>query len=207
MFFFILEGVLVNLKYAVSSVFLGFFLGVLLALIKTGKRLRVLKFLAEIYTTLFRGTPLLVQLALFYYGLPQFGICLSIFQAGLLTFSLNSSAYMCEILRSTIASLDPGYAQCARTLGLSKTQIAMRIVLPLSIRSASGSIMNECVDLIKESSLMATLSEMDLLRRAQVVAAEQFIFFKPYLIAAFGYFMIIYILSALAKKLEKHFAI
>lgn len=203
---FIIEGAKVTLQFTVISLLCGAPLAVVLAAAKVGKS-KVLQNLANAYTTFFRGTPLLVQLGLFYYGLPQvIEFTLSVFQAGILTFALNSAAYSSEIIRAGIQSIDEGQWQAGHVLGLSTFQTFVYIILPQALRNILPALMNEMVDLLKETSLIATLGEMDILRRAQIVAGQTYLYFQPLCIAALCYFILVWTLSGCAKRLERRWA-
>ena len=203
---FILQGMTITLKYTFFSLLGGLPLGALLAFGKISKFFW-LRWFSNGYTAIFRGTPLLVQLGLFYYATPQLtGYQISVFEAGILTFSLNSAAYTSEIMRTGIQSIDVGQWDAAKVLGFSHRQSLWFIIIPQAFCIILPALVNEMIDLLKESALMATLSEMDLLRRAQVISAEKFLFFEPYLLAAFGYFILVNILGVLGKLLERKLA-
>ena len=183
---FILEGVVVTLKFTFMSLLCGLPLGILLALAKISNP--ILRWFGEIYTSVFRGTPLLVQLFIFYFATPQItGYAISTFEAGVLTFSLNSAAYSSEIIRAGIQAIERGQWDAAKVLGLSYRQTLLTIILPQAVRNILPALVNEIVDLLKESALISTLGEADLLRRSQIVASEKYLFFEPLLIAAVGY--------------------
>lgn len=203
---FIVRGITVTLQFTFFSLLCGAPLAILLAAAKVGGRWWMV-WPASMYTTVFRGTPLLVQLGLFYYGLPQItGYPISTFEAGILTFSLNSAAYSSEIIRAGIQSIDEGQWQVGQVLGLSRSQVFISIILPQAIRNILPALMNEMVDLLKESSLMATIGEMDVLRRAQIVAGQTYLYFEPLCIAALCYFILIWVLGTCAKQLERRWS-
>jgi len=200
---FIIAGLGVTLKFTCVSLLGGLPLGILLALAKISHQ-AVLRWLAQVYTSIFRGTPLLVQLFIFYFATPQLtGYAISTFEAGVLTFSLNSTAYSSEIIRAGIQAIDRGQWDAAHVLGLSYWQTLKSIILPQAVRNILPALVNEIVDLLKESALISTLGEADLLRRSQIVASEKFLFFEPLLIAAVGYYSVIMAISILAKVLER----
>jgi len=200
---FILAGMGVTVKFTVVSLLCGLPLGILLALFKISHQ-PFLRRMAGVYTSLFRGTPLLVQLFIFYFATPQLtGYALSTFEAGVLTFSLNSAAYSSEIIRAGIQSIDQGQWDAARVLGFPYHTTLATIILPQAIRNILPALVNEIVDLLKESALISTLGEADLLRRSQIVASEKYLFFEPYLIAAAGYYVMVMVISFLAKVLER----
>lgn len=203
---FISEGVVATLEYSVLSVIFGLIIGVILALCKTSKR-NALMIFADIYTSIFRGTPLLIQLMIIYYGLPSIGLKLTVFSAGIIAFSMNSGAYLSEIIRSGINSVDIGQFEAAKTLGVSPFFSMRDIILPQAIRKILPSLINEVVNLIKESAIISVLGEMDLMRRAQMVASESFMFFTPFLTAAACYYILVLFFTYCAKLLEKRLAI
>lgn len=199
---YILGGIGVTLQYTLISVGLGIIAGAGLGLIKAS-RYKTLKILAAFYTSIFRGTPLLVQLSLIYYALPQLtGIHLTPFTAGILSFSLNSTAYVSEIIKGGLQNMDTGQIECAHLLGISRYRIAKDIVLPQVFRKILPSLVNEVIDLLKESALVSTIGEADLLRRATIVASEHYLYFEPLIIVAVVYYSLVVLLSFAAKKLE-----
>ena len=199
---FLISGVFITLQYAILSVFLGLIWGVFLALMKISK-INIMTVLANGYTAIFRGTPLLVQLMLIYYGTPQLtGYKISAYEAGILTFSLNSGAYISEVIRAGIRSLDHGQFEAFESLGISYYAGMRDIILPQAFKNSLPAIINEMIDMIKESSIISFIGEMDLLRRAQIVAAEKYIYFEPYIIVAAVYFIIIKILAMVASRIE-----
>ena len=200
---FILEGIGVTLKFTLVSLLCGLPLGVLLAMAKASNK-GIIALFAQGYTSVFRGTPLLVQLALIFFALPQIiGFNISAFAAGVITFALNSAAYSSEIMRAGIQSVDPGQIEAATVLGLNKFQINWFIIMPQALRNILPALVNEVVDLLKESALVSVIGEMDLLRRAQIVASQTYLYFEPLLIAALAYYCMVLILSKIAKLLER----
>lgn len=200
---FILEGVLVTLKYTLISLSCGLPIGVMLGFFKVSNNIFIKAF-ANFYTSIFRGTPLLVQLGLIYYGTqPITGYKISAFEASVLTFSLNSGAYVSEIIRTGIESIDKGQWDAGFVLGLSYKKILIKIISPQAIKNILPALVNEVVDLLKESALISTIGEMDLYRRAHIIAAEKFMYFEPMVIVALIYFVMVMIISCFAKILEK----
>lgn len=203
---FIIQGMGLTLQFSFVSLACGAPLGILLAAAKVGQ-CSWLKYLANAYTTVFRGTPLLVQLGLFYYGFPQVtGVTLSAFQASIMTFALNSAAYSSEIMRAGIQAIDEGQWQAGQVLGLSSRQTFVHIILPQALRNILPALVNEMVDLLKEVSLIATLGEMEVLRRAQIVAGQTYLYFQPLCVAAFCYFVLIWGVGLIARWLERKWA-
>ena len=196
-------GILVTLKYALVSIFFGSIIGTILALFKICK-IRTLNYFAQFYTSIFRGTPLLVQLSLVYFALPQIiGVDLPPFAAGVIAFSLNSGAYISEILRAGIGAVDKGQFEAAKALGISYKSMMRFIILPQAVKKILPSLVNEGIDLLKESALISVIGEADIMRRASIVAAEQSSYMAPLLVAALCYYVIVMILTHFANMLEK----
>lgn len=200
---FILGGVVVTLKFTVASLVCGLPLGVALAFSKLSHN-TVLRGIAHGYTSIFRGTPLLVQLSLVFFGLPTLtGHNMSPFMAGVLAFSLNSAAYTSEIIRSGLVNIDPGQWEAGTVLGLSRLQTLRFIILPQAFRATLPALVNEWVNLLKESAIVSLIGEADLFRRAQMIASEKYLYFEPYLTVALCYYVMVLILTVLANRLEK----
>lgn len=205
--FFILQGVFITLKYSVTAVCLGLVIGTVLAICKIVD-IKILRIFAHSYTSVFRGTPLLIQLTIIYFGLPGLiGVKLSIFSAGIIAFSFNSGAYVSEIIRAGIAAVDKGQVEAAKALGIPPILRMKDIVLPQAFRKILPALVNELINLIKESALISIIGEMDLMRRAQIVSAETFTFFTPMLTAAAAYYILVLIISSFAMALEKRLAL
>jgi polar amino acid transport system substrate-binding protein len=200
---YILEGIPVTLSYTIVSLCLGFVWGALLAFCKVG-HIPPLRWFASFYTSIFRGTPLLLQLILIYFATPQLtGYDISIWQAGILTFTLNSGAYLSEHIRGGINAVDKGQMEAALSLGISYPLIMKDIILPQAIRNILPSLVNESIDLLKESALISVIGGADILKRAQFVAADKYLYFEPYIIAGLLYYILVMILTTGARLLEK----
>ncbi|AFE51483.1 glutamine transport system permease GLNP (glnP) [Rickettsia prowazekii str. Dachau] len=200
---FIIEGTLVTLKYSVIAVILGLVIGMLLAICKVNKN-RVLRLFANFYTSIFRGTPLLVQLSIIYFAAPYIiNIKFNVFMAGVISFALNSGAYVSEVIRAGINTVDKGQFEAAEALAIPKFLIMKDIILPQAINNIFPSLVNELVNLIKESAIISMLGEMDLMRRAQIVSIETYNYFFPMLIAACCYYILVILISFIAKIIEK----
>jgi len=204
---FIIEGSIITLQYSVIAVFCGLVVGSLLAFAKTSK-IWLLRLLANIYTSVFRGTPLLIQLSIIYFLIPKIlAIQLSVFVAGTIAFSLNSGAYVSEIIRAGIESVDKGQAEAAKALGVKEYLIMKDIIFPQAIRNILPSLINELVNMLKESAIISVLGEADLMRRAQMVAAETYDYFTPIITAAICYYILVLFFSSLAKIVERRLAL
>ncbi|MCX7337857.1 MAG: amino acid ABC transporter permease [Alphaproteobacteria bacterium] len=203
---FVLPGIIVTLEFTILSLVCGLPLGIFLAFCKISP-ICVLKKFAEAYTSVFRGTPLLLQLGLIFFATPQLtGYPISAFEAGILAFSLNSAAYTSEIIRGGIQSLDPGQWEVARVLGIPYRHTLLKIILPQATRTILPTLVNEMINLLKESAIVCTIGEADLMKRAQMMSMEKFLYFEPYIVAGFYYFIMVMIISHFGKKLEKKLA-
>lgn len=200
---FIPLGMLVTLKYALLSVFFGLIIGTILALFRLSSY-RTLRFFSISYLSIIRGTPLLLQLFIMYFAMPALlGIKISAFVAGIIAFSMNSGAYVSEIIRAGIESVDKGQFEAAKSLGMSHRLMMRHIIMPQAIRNILPSLVNEAINMVKESSIISVIGEADIMRRANIVSAEQYSYLEPLAVAAVCYYILVTILSLLAKILEK----
>lgn len=206
-FCYIIKGTGVTLQYSVVSVFFGMIIGTLLAICKTADN-KVLRIFASSYTSVFRGTPMLVQLSIIYFVLPGLlGIKLSIFASGVIAFALNSGAYVSEIIKAGINGVDKGQIEASKALGISPILRMKDIILPQALRNILPALVNELINLIKESALISTIGGMDLMNRARVVSAETYSPFIPMLTVAATYYILVMIVSTFAKILEKRLSL
>lgn len=161
-----------------------------------------LQWLVRFYVSFFRGTPLLVQLFVIYYGLPEIGLELAPLPAAMIGFSLNMAAYICEILRGAIASIDEGQWEASASLGMTRWQTLRRIIIPQAGRTALPPLGNSFISLVKDTSLAATIQVPELLREAQLITARTFEVFAMYISAALMYWALASVLSILQTRLE-----
>lgn len=198
---FIGSGLLLTLGLTLAGLCTGLTLGTFLAILRYKGWLT---FLVNRFISLFRGTPLILQLSFFYFAIPGvFGIKLSIFSAGVITFGLNSAAYMAEILRAGIESLPKGQFEAAKTLRIAAIPMWKDIILPQVLRNIFPAMVNETITLLKETALISTIGGMDIMRRAQSVAAEQFSYFLPICIAGVYYYLLILLIEYAGKQIEQ----
>ncbi|TKJ46319.1 amino acid ABC transporter permease [Candidatus Aerophobetes bacterium Ae_b3a] len=198
----LLKGAVVTLELTVCSISLGFILGVALALGRLyGKR--PVSLFCTGYIEFFRGTPLLVQLLILYYGLPPYGIRLSSFVAGILGLGLNSAAYQAEYFRGAIQSVSQGEIMAARAIGMSRFKAIVNIILPQMFRIVIPSWSNELIYTLKYSSVAYMIGAPELMAQAKFIAAENFRYFEVFLVVAFIYLIAVVILSRILSVLEK----
>lgn len=201
----LLKGAGYTVLLSVVGMGLGVVLGFGLALMRLS-RSPLLRWPAAIYVSAFRGTPLLVQLFLIYYGLPQFGVEMPPLLAAGIGFSLNVAAYSCEILRSAIDAIDKGQWEAASVLGMSRGQTLRRIILPQAARTALAPLSNSFIGLVKDTSLAATIQVPELFRQAQLITARTYEIFTMYLAAAAIYWILSTVLAAAQSRLERRAA-
>lgn len=194
----IVLGIPVTLQYAFSAVCFGFIIAVLLTVSRMSKY-KLLKFGANIYISVFRGTPLIIQLYVIYFSFKLSNV----FYAGVLVFSLNSGAYVAEIIKSGINSVDKWQIEAALALNIPYFYIMKDIVLPQALRKIIPSLVNEVINLLKESSIISVLGGMDLMGRAKILSQATYDFFTPMISVALCYYILVLILSFLAQLLEK----
>ncbi|OWJ95835.1 amino acid ABC transporter permease [Pseudomonas sp. A46] len=198
---FLLKGAVYTVVLSLGGMFFGLLLGFLLALARL-YGFTPLRWLARVYVSFFRGTPLLVQLFMIYYGLPQLGIQLEPLPAALIGFSLNMAAYTSEILRAAIASIDKGQWEAAASIGMSRSQTLVRAILPQAARTALPPLGNSFISLVKDTALAATIQVPELFRQAQLITARTFEIFTLYLTAALIYWVLATVLSHVQTRLE-----
>ncbi|AFY53357.1 amino acid ABC transporter membrane protein, PAAT family [Rivularia sp. PCC 7116] len=199
---FILKGIPLTLSFTLSSVFLGLFWGTALSFFKISG-IKLLNWFANAYTSIFRGTPLLLQLSLVYFATPQLtGYDISAFQAGVFTFTLNSGAYMSETIRGGIQAVDKGQFEAAMSMGIAYPMMMWDIILPQALKNILPALVNETIGLLKDSSLVATIGVVEILRSAQIVGANKYIYFEPLLFAGLIYYLLVMGLSFAASALE-----
>lgn len=200
---YIMEGILETLKFTAISAFLGFIWGTVLALFKISTN-KFLLWFATAYTSIFRGTPLLLQIALVYYATPQLtGYNISPLLAGVITFTLNSGAYISETIRAGILAVDKGQREAALSLGVPYKPMMSDIILPQALKNILPALVNESIALLKDSALVSTIGVADLLRRAQIVGAEKYIYFEPLLFAGVIYYLMVMSLTWGGYVLER----
>lgn len=193
----------VTLKIGVLAFGLALFIAILVGTLRSVKLLKIISLLLTFYVEIFRGTPLLIQLFILYYGLPSFGITLSPLAAGVLGLGLNTGAYMSEIVRASIMAVDIGQYEAAYALGYSKISTFMHIVLPQAFRVALPPFMNSFSALLKETSLVSVISISELTRLGNHIYARTFKPFEIYITLAVFYFAMTYAVTLLSKYIER----
>ncbi|RKD30058.1 amino acid ABC transporter permease [Thermohalobacter berrensis] len=198
-YMFFLIGVRNTILLAAFSVFFGTILGVFLALMKICKN-KFLKSIASAYIEFIRGTPLLVQLLIIYFGLP-FNI--PEIPAGVIALSLNSGAYIAEIIRAGIEAVDYGQMEAARSLGMPYSMAMKYIIIPQAFKNILPALGNEFITIIKESAIVSVIGVPELMYNADTVRGNTFRAFAPLIIAAMLYFVLTFTLSKVLRMAER----
>ncbi|MTD39284.1 cystine ABC transporter permease [Erwinia sp. CPCC 100877] len=198
---FLLRGAVFTLQLSLGGMFFGLLLGFLLALMRLSA-FWPLSWISRFYVSVFRGTPLIAQLFMIYYGLPQFGIELDPMPSALIGLSLNTAAYTSETLRAAIASIEKGQWEAAASLGMTRWQTMRRAILPQAGRVALPPLSNSFIGLVKDTSLAATIQVPELFRQAQLITSRTLEVFTMYLAASLIYWVMAAVLSALQNYFE-----
>ena len=204
---YLIQGVVTTLEFTCIAVVLGVILGTVVAMGKMS-RFKILRFLVSIYIEVIRGTPILLQLYIFYFVLPELltFLDLSSFMWVAIAMCVNSGAYVSEVIRSGIQAVDKGQAEAARSLGLSKSQTMMKIVLPQAVRNILPALGNEFIMILKETSLASTFFLGDLMTSHKTVAGATYLQMESLIIVGMIYLCITFPLSKVVGHFEKRMA-
>lgn len=209
-----LEGTVVTIVLSLTTVLLGSLIGLFVVMLKMSDS-KFLKSIANGYTNVIRGTPMLLQLFLWLYGFPMIGLSFSglsflggaygsrEFITAVVALAINSGAYVSEILRGGLESVDKGQTEAGRALGLSRRETMFSIVIPQAVRTVLPGLGNEFVTMIKESSIVSTVGVFDVMYTSNIVQASTYSIFEPLIIVGVIYFVLTYTLSNLMRRLEK----
>lgn len=198
---FVGSGIILTMSLLLCGISIGMVGGIFFAILRY-KKIAIVVINRVI--SILRGTPLILQLSFIYFSTPGLiGIKLSVLTAGIITFGLNSAAYLAEIIRSGIESLPPGQFEAAKTLKISNFYMWKDIILPQVISNVFPGLVNEVIALLKETALISTIGGMDIMRKAEILAAEQFTYFLPLCIAGCYYYGLVIVIELLGKKIEQ----
>lgn len=211
-YMYFVDGAKITIILSIFTVLFGVVLGVIFALMKLSKSF-ILKSISNIYIEFIRGTPLLVQLYIIYYGLPKIGLDFSSlaflgdgipdFMAGILALSINSAAYVAEIVRAGIQAVNKGQMEAARSLGMSHAMSMKEIIIPQAIKNILPALGNEFIVVIKESSIVSIIGIHELMYNADTIRGNTFQPFEPLLFAALVYFIMTFVLSRVMGVAER----
>lgn len=209
-----LDGTMVTIVLSLSTVIIGSLIGLLVVLLKMSN-VKILNWLANLYTNVVRGTPMLLQLFVWLYGFPAIGLRLSgleflggtfgsrEFITAVVALAINSGAYVSEVLRGGLESVDKGQVEAGRALGLSKGETMFSIIIPQAIRIVLPGLGNEFITMIKESSIVSTVGVFDVMYTSNIVQASTYSIFEPLIVVGIIYYILTYSLSSLMKYLER----
>lgn len=207
-----IEGAITTIMISFLTVILGSVIGVFLALMKLSK-FKIVKTISSAYIEIIRGTPILVQVLICYHGIPTLpdiyigGLNLAKVIPGALALSLNSGAYVAEIIRAGILAVDKGQTEAAESLGMKKPMFMRYIILPQAIKNILPAIGNEFIVLIKESSILYTIGIQDLMAKTNTVITGTYRPLEPLLVVSFIYFMLTFglakVISIFERRLNK----
>ena len=201
------QGLLNTLAVTGTALIFGIPLGLILALAKLSGR-RLLSFPASFVVEFFRTTPPLVQLFWFFFALPiLIKVEMTPFAAAAITFSIQSSAFFAEVFRGGIVSIERGQWEAARAIGMNRHQLMRRVVLPQAVRRMFPAFLERSIELMKTTTLVATVSYADLLFQANELAQKTFRPLEVFTVAALIYFLVIFLLSVCAQELERRLAV
>lgn len=201
----LLKASIKTIELTTISVTAGSLLGVVTAILKLQKN-KVLYGIGYMYTWIFRGTPLILQIIFIYYGLPSLNIELTPMQGALIALSFNSGAYMAEIIRGGIISVDKGQFEASKALGFTYFQTMRKIILPQTFRVIIPPVGNEYITMLKDTAIVSTIAMNELMRSAQVMYAAKFSV-EPFVAAAIIYLIMTSIFTTAFSAAEKKLAV
>lgn len=206
------KNVLLGLKNTAYIALFGFLIGIAIGTViaivkvsgKQSKTAKVISRIGDIYVGFFRGTPIIVQLLLIYYVLfPLMGVQVDKLAVAIITFGLNSGAYVSEIMRSGIQSVDVGQLEAGRSLGMSYTSAMFRIVIPQAIKNSLPSLGNELIALVKDTSVAGFIAVFDLTQAFKLIGSSSYAYMIPYIVLALFYLVIVLALTLIIKLIER----
>ena len=210
----LLNATLITLKLLSASLFFGLFIGLLFAILRMSKNLVINKF-AYVYSYVFRGTPLLVQIFIIYFGLGQIEYLRSTilwvilkepYWCAIIAFALNTGAYTSEILRSAFQTIKPGFIEAGKSLGISSKIIFYKIQIPIAIRQSLPAYGNEIILMLKGTSLASTVTLMDLTGVAKYIISTTFKPIEVFIVAGSIYLFMTFLVHITIKYLERKFS-
>lgn len=205
---FFIDGTKITISISLCTLILGFMIGIIVCLGRIS-RSKIISFISGAYIEFLRGTPLLIQIYIIYFGLPSLGIKFpdlgpisSDYIAAIFALSINSSAYIAEILRSGIQSIDKGQMEASRSLGLDYNMSMRYVIIPQALKNVLPALANEFIVLVKESSIASVIGINDLMYKADIVKGSTALAFEPLIVASIIYFVLTFSLSKLVGLIE-----
>ena len=207
---FFIDGTKVTIFISLATLIFGSLIGILICMLRISKN-KLIIFLAGAYIEFLRGTPLMVQIFIVYFGFPTLGIKFPDigpisfeYVTAVFALSINSSAYIAEILRAGIQAVDKGQMEASRSLGLNYSMSMRLVVIPQALKNVLPALANEFIVLVKESSIVSVIGINDLMYNANTVSGNTYKPFEPLLVSAFIYFILTFTLSRIVSILEKN---
>lgn len=204
----LLDGIKLTILISLLSILIGMVIGFISCIMGMSKNW-LLKGISAVYVWIIRGTPMIVQAFIIYFGVPQLiqmfspDFRIEAFTAGVITLSLNAGAYLSEIFRGGISAIPIGQTEAARSLGLSKTRTMIKVVLPQAIKVAIPSMVNQFIITVKDTSILSVIGLAEVVNKAKVYVGKSYQFFASYILVAVYYLIVISILMLISKYLEK----
>lgn len=204
----LMQGIKLTVLISLLSIVIGIVIGFFACIMGMSKN-PVLKGLSAVYVWIIRGTPMLVQAFIIYFGMPQVvqvfnpSFRIEAFTAGVITLSLNAGAYLSEIFRSGISAVPKGQVEAARSLGMGKAKTMIKVVLPQAVKIAIPSMVNQFIITVKDTSILSVIGLADVVNKAKVYVGKSYQFFATYIMVAVYYLVVISILMVISKHLEK----
>lgn len=203
---YVLEGLLNTIVMAFFAVIIGIILGLIVSIIRNdyevNKKHKILNFISKMYVEIIRGTPVILQLMIIYYVIFK-SVNINIILVGIIAFGINSGAYVSEIIRSGIKSIDKGQMEAGLSLGLKYKQVMKLIVLPEAFKNILPSLGNEFITLLKETSVGAYIGIIELTKSGDIIASRTYDYFFPLIIVALVYLILTLSLSKLVNVIER----
>ena len=203
---YILEGLLNTIVMAFFAVIIGIILGLIVSIIRNdyevNKKHKILNFISKMYVEIIRGTPVILQLMIIYYVIFK-SVNINIILVGIIAFGINSGAYVSEIIRSGIKSIDKGQMEAGLSLGLKYKQVIKLIVLPEAFKNILPSLGNEFITLLKETSVGAYIGIIELTKSGDIIASRTYDYFFPLIIVALVYLILTLSLSKMVNVMER----
>ncbi|MBQ3265861.1 MAG: amino acid ABC transporter permease [Ruminococcus sp.] len=205
----LLEGLWLTVRVSIISIIIGMVIGLLMCLMKMSKNV-VLKAIANVYIWIIRGTPMLVQALIVFFGFPQLiqmtinpNFRMDAYTAGIITLSLNAGAYLAEIYRGGIMAVPKGQSEAARSLGLSQSKTMMKVVLPQAIKFSIPSLVNQFIITIKDTSILSVIGLAEVVNKAKTYVGSTYVYFATYAVVAVMYLVVISVLMIISNYIEK----
>lgn len=203
---YLLQGAYYTMLITLISMVFGLLIGLLICMLRLSEK-KLLVIFSKIYVSIIRGTPLLVQVFIIYYGLPDFGITLKPLTAAIISLSINIGGYLSETIRGAIMSIPKGQMEAAVSVGMTGWQAMRRIILPQALRVAIPPMGNTFIGMLKETSLVSVITVTELLRASQLLISKHLVVMPFYLAIALIYWIMSTLFSIILAKIEKNLSV